>query len=425
MSQVQKKRKVTVDDAAKPKVDWDLIASDVSERTINYIRNVVDTLKIPKGDGTKSLIPLSIGDPTAFGNLDPPHHLATAMIKHIQGQKFNGYAPSTGHVSCRTAIAKRYSTPEAPLTPEDIIVTSGCSGALVIAIQGLASVGDNILCPSPGFCLYETAAGHTGINFKHYNLRPEKQWEVDLDSLESLIDDRTKAIVVNNPSNPCGANYSKEHLIEILALAEKHKLPIIADEIYQDMVFGGAKCYSLSHLTTEVPIISCGGIAKQYLVPGWRVGWLMINDRHDRFGKGVRDGLLRLSQLILGANTLAQAAVPDLLEDTSDEYYTDLIAQLERQSDALVKNLEGIDCLEVIEPQGAMYVMARVCVEKLKDIKDDREFVQKLLDEEMVFLLPGQCFRAPNFVRFVFCAPEKVLIEAADRIKSFCERHRR
>lgn len=401
-------------------VDWELVSTDVSLRTINPIRAIVDKLKIPQ-NRDKPLIPLSIGDPTAFGNLDPPSHLANCIIKNVQSKKFNGYAPSTGLPVCRKAIADKFGCPEAPLTSDDIIVTSGCSGSIVIAIQGVAGTGDNILCPAPGFCLYETAAGHSGSETKFYNLDPSRQWEVDIAHMESQIDSRTKAIVVNNPSNPCGANYSKEHLLDILAVAEKHKLVIIADEIYADMVFKGVS-HRLARLTTEVPVLSCGGLAKQYLVPGWRVGWICVHDRHNRLEK-IRPGLLRLSQLILGACTIAQSTVKSLLHDTEPSYYTNLMKQLEGQANALCAALEGTPNLELITPQGAMYVMARVCVDELKDIKDDEDFSQKLLDEEMVFVLPGACFKAPNFVRFVFCAPEETLREAGARIKAFCVRH--
>ena len=105
--------------------------------------------------------------------------------------------------------------------------------------------------------------------------------------MDQLIDKDTVAIVVVNPSNPCGSVYSKQHLLDILAVAEKHSLPIIADEIYNDLVFKGQHSYPIATLSKNVPILSCGGLGKKYLVPGWRVGWILIHDRHDRFKKEV------------------------------------------------------------------------------------------------------------------------------------------
>jgi len=412
-----KKRKVV----SSPPVDWNIFASDISIDTINPIREIVDKLNIPSSK-EKPLIPLSIGDPTVFGNLPTPEGIESALIQNLKSGKYNGYCPSTGLLMAREAIAKKEGTDAAPLTPNDVIITSGCSGALVLAIQALCSKGDNILLPKPGFSLYATAAGHSAIECKYYDLDPSRQWECDLASMEANIDSRTKAILVNNPSNPTGSNYSEQHLRDVLAVAEKFKLPVIADEIYADMVFKGEKFFAMADLTTEVPVLSCRGLAKQYLVPGWRVGWISIHDRHDRF-KETRGALQRLSQLILGASTLMQSLVPLLLLKTDESFYTARDTMLQDQANVLIDCLNKIDCLELIMPQGAMYLMVRIDASKFTDIKDETDFAQKLLDEELVFVLPGTCFNAPGFIRFVTCPPKDMLIKACARIAEFCSRH--
>jgi len=109
--------------------------------------------------------------------------------------------------------------------------------------------------------------------------QPEKEWEADLVQMRSLIDKNTRAILVNNPSNPCGSAYSKEHLQAIIGIAEEFCLPIIADEIYANMVFQGAQYHAMAALTDKVPILSVGGLAKQYIVPGWRIGWIIMYDK--------------------------------------------------------------------------------------------------------------------------------------------------
>ena len=118
-------------------------------------------------------------------------------------------------------------------------------------------------------------------------MQPDKQWEADLDHMEKLIDANTVAIVVVNPSNPCGSVYSKQHILEILAVAERHFLPVIADEVYAGLVFSGSKFYSIASLSQNVPVLSCGGMGKKYLVPGWRVGWILIHDKNDILKKEV------------------------------------------------------------------------------------------------------------------------------------------
>eukprot|EP00462_Mataza_sp_D1_P018018 CAMPEP_0175138148 /NCGR_PEP_ID=MMETSP0087-20121206/10189_1 /TAXON_ID=136419 /ORGANISM="Unknown Unknown, Strain D1" /LENGTH=426 /DNA_ID=CAMNT_0016421021 /DNA_START=40 /DNA_END=1320 /DNA_ORIENTATION=- len=407
--------------AKRQLLDWNIASTDISENTINPIRAIVDQLKIPKSKD-KPLIPLSIGDPTVFGNLNPPDSLNRAVQSALATNKFTGYAPSPGVPAAREAIAKKFTHQDAPLKADDIVIASGCSGAITLAIQALASTGDNILMPRPGFSLYATVAGHSGVQVKEYNLLPDKQWECDLEHMGTLVDDRTRCIVVNNPSNPTGSNYSKQHLLDILAFAQKHKIAILADEIYENMVFEGETFYSLPTLTTEVPILVCGGIAKQYLVPGWRVGWVAVHDRKNRFDK-VRVALQKLSTLILGACTLVQGALPDLFEHTEESYYTGLMKQLSTQAKFISAELSKHKCLRVIQPQGAMYVMVEVLVDQFKDISSDTDFAQKLLDEEFVFVLPGKCFNAPGFFRVVTCPPIDMLQTAATRIEAFVHRH--
>lgn len=169
------------------------------------------------------------------------------------------------------------------MEPKDVMLCSGCSSAIDLSISVLASPGQNILVPRPGFSIYKTLAEGFGVHMRSYNLLPQKNWEIDLHYMEQLIDEDTAAIVINNPSNPCGSVFSKEHILEILKIAEKHYIPIIADEIYENMVFPGKKYYSFSLLSKNVPILSCGGLTKRFIVPGWRQGWIVIHDRNDAF----------------------------------------------------------------------------------------------------------------------------------------------
>lgn len=159
---------------------------------------------------------------------------------------------------------------------------------------------------------------------RSYNLIPEKNWEIDLKHLEAQIDSKTAAIIITNPSNPCGSVFSKKHILDILTVAEKHFVPIIADEIYEHFVFPGKQYHSMSSLSKNVPILSCGGLTKRFLVPGWRFGWVVIHDRHDAF-KEVRKGLTNLSSRLLGANTLVQGALPKILKNTPQSFYDNVI----------------------------------------------------------------------------------------------------
>lgn len=171
------------------KARWNVRPSDMSNKTFNPIRAIVDNMKV-KPNPNKTVISLSIGDPTVFGNLPTDPEVTQAMKDALDSGKYNGYAPSIGYLSSREEVASYYHCPEAPLEAKDVILTSGCSQAIELCLAVLANPGQNILIPRPGFSLYRTLAESMGIEVKLYNLLPEKSWEIDLKQLESLIDEK-------------------------------------------------------------------------------------------------------------------------------------------------------------------------------------------------------------------------------------------
>jgi len=328
-----------------------------------------------------------------------------------------------GILEARQAIASLYKDGDFPISAEgDVCLSSGCSHALSMAINVLSSKGTNLLVPRPGFSLYVTLCEYYGVEARCYDLDATRQWEIDLQQLESLIDENTSAILINNPSNPCGSNFSKQHCLDVLALAKRHCLPIISDEIYANMVFEGQTFYSMSALSKDVPLIVCGGLAKRYLIPGWRVGWLTIHDRNNVFKKGnVHTGIQKLSQTILGPCSLTQACVPFLLNQTPQTFYQSTMEKLQGNAKAFIDIVSKVDGLEAVTPVACMYVMVKIDMKRFPQYASDVEFAQALLDEKQVYVLPGACFRMPNFIRVVFCAPANVLKDAAQRIAEFVE----
>ncbi|XP_030645924.1 tyrosine aminotransferase [Chanos chanos] len=403
---------------------WNVKPSEMAKNTLNPIRAIVDGMKLtPNPD--KPMIALSIGDPTVFGNMPTDDKVLQAMKDAIDSQKYNGYAPSVGYYKSREAVANFYSEPGAPLEANDVILTSGCSQAIELAINVLCNPGDNILVPCPGFSLYKTLAVSMGIKVKLYNLLPEKSWEVDLQHLESLIDDRTACMILTNPSNPCGSVYSKEHLQSLLSIASRYCIPILADEIYGDMVFPGCTFHSLAPLSSDVPILSCGGLAKRWLVPGWRMGWILIHDRNDVFGSEIREGLVKLSQRILGACTVVQGALESILNDTPQEFYQSTINFIKTNAEICFSELSTVPGLNPVMPSGAMYLMVGIEMEHFPEFQNDVEFTERLVTEQSVFCLPATAFEYPNFFRVVVTVPEKMMVEACERIREFCARHYR
>mmetsp|Transcript_15039 Transcript_15039/g.22161 ORF Transcript_15039/g.22161 Transcript_15039/m.22161 type:complete len:459 (-) Transcript_15039:204-1580(-) len=427
------------------KTEWKCPSSVKSRRTINPIRFIVDpiastSIKCGKerGDG-KDQISLALGDPTVYNNLKPCPVLIDAASKCATSRVHAGYVNACGSPEARAAIAKYYSIPEKTLSPDDVVLASGCSGALELALTTLLDEGSTLLVPRPGFPLYQVIAESHGAKVKHYNLDPTKNWECDIHHMEELVKqepDSVRAIVINNPSNPCGSVFSKEHLREILKFSARHHLPIVSDEVYDDVTFHGSVFCPLGHVAAKMedspPVISASGLAKQFLVPGWRVGWLTFYDNTGGALKDVKAGVTSLAQVLLGASHITQGCVQAVLDPQSGddksaiiEWKSDLNAALAAQSVFTYKELQKCHGLSVIPSSGAMYAMVQIHVEAFnsEEIRDDLDFTRLLLQEENVFTLPGTAFGAPNFFRVVYCASTEVLGDAFHRIANFCSKH--
>ncbi|XP_062139772.1 tyrosine aminotransferase [Drosophila sulfurigaster albostrigata] len=402
---------------------WKVKGSSLSLNTHNRIRNIVEALKI-KPNPLKPMIPLSIGDPTIFGNLKAADETMKAVLKSVESGKFNGYAHTQGHEASRVAVAKysAHQRIDGDIDPNDVVLCSGCSAALEYCILALADRGQNVLVPRPGFCLYHTLTEGLGIEVRYYDLLPELEWRADLKQLESLIDENTAALLINNPSNPCGSVFDKEHLMQLVDICERHYLPIIADEIYEHFVFPGSHHVAVSNLTREVPVLSCGGLTKRFLVPGWRMGWIIVHDQHKRLGNALT-GLKNMCGRILGSNTIIQGALPDILTKTPQSYFDGVIDVLYSNAQLAYKLLKQVRGINPIMPNGAMYMMIGVCIERFPEFKDDTHFVQELVNEQSVFCLPGSCFEYPGYVRIVLTVPSTMIEEACVRIAEFCEAH--
>jgi tyrosine aminotransferase len=399
---------------------WSVRASDRSLRTINPIRQLVQGIS-GRPNPAKEFIDLSVGDPTKYGNLEVADDILDDFCSILRSGKCNGYTESMGSLETRRAVAERYTLPNSPLTDADVVLTSGVSGALELALGALANEGDNVLLPQPGFPLFKTILDGFGVECRYYRVLPDDSWEVAVEDLAQLADDRTVAIVINNPSNPCGSVFSASHLKSIVDAAAELSLPIVADEVYADMVFGDRSFVSVASVSRDVPVLSVGGISKQFVVPGWRLGWLLIHDRNSVLEVGrVREGIQKLTTRMLIPNAPTQALVPRMLSKGSTSgYLQKLMKTLESNAMVLIEGLEDAVGVRIVQPQGSMYLMVEIDVDRL-GFEDDLAFTKALRMEESVFVLPGACFQAPNFVRMVFCAPPHILREASSRIKDFC-----
>jgi len=402
--------------------EWKVNASVVAKNTFNPIRDVMETMTLTPNPN-KKMISLSLGDPTVYKNLNPATEVVDAVRNSLMSGSKNGYGPSTGFIEARQAVADYVSVPGAEITADDVILCSGCSCALDIAISTMADAGQNILVPRPGFPIYTTLSAGQEIETREYDLLPNQDWEADLEQMEALIDQNTAAIVVNSPSNPCGSVFSVPHLKNILAIAEKYKVPIIADEIYEHFVFPGETYVPIASLTTTVPVLSCSGLTKRFLVPGWRLGWIIIYDRNHVFDQEIRRGLMCMSQRIIGSNTFIQGALPTILKKTPKSFFENAINVIKQNAELAFKKLRNTPGLLPIMPRGAMYMMVKVDMDRFPQFTTDLQFIEKLVSEESVHCMPGKCFNYPGYMRLVLTLPINLLTQALDRIHSFCSRN--
>jgi tyrosine aminotransferase len=412
-----------------------------------------------------------------FGNLHTAELINEAVVEAVRSGRANGYPPAVGTEAAREAVAqaanevlseaarlssrffarrsRRSSSPDGyvngagetacglPSEPaahyekRDVILTSGASHALDLCFSALLDPGDNVLLPSLSFPLYETICAYLGAQVRRYPLDPDHDWHiVGLEAggaTDQLVDERTVCIVINNPMNPCGSVYERKHLKEIVAFAERHHLVILADEIYSGMVFerlpgdrsglvGPLDAPPIASLATKVPVLTVDGLAKRFLVPGWRMGWILIHDPSpDEQFAVVRRALEGLSMKILGPNSLIQAALPIILTKVNRQWHESVRTTLARQARFAYEQLAHIPALHIpSRPWGAMYILAEVRQGGMTGL----EFVQRLMAEESVLVLPGECFGAPpGYFRITFCAPLDKLSEAFGRIANFCHRH--
>ena len=326
-------------------------------------------------------------------------------------------------MEARRAIASQHKA-----SPEDVIVTNGCSSALDLSLASILDPGTKLLVPNPGFPLYEELAESHGATAIKYNLDPLSNWECDLDHLEHILQDdnnehKIRAMVVNNPSSH-GAVFSLNHLLQLLDFATKHKLLLISDEVYGDLTFGSNVFYPLASIAAQhgrkVPVITTSGLSKQFLVPGWRLGWVVFQDNKWGSLKAIKEGAQKLMKLQHGVSHLMQSAIPSLLSPQMTTWKKHLTSTLEQQASLLCSKLEYCPGLSIkCPPQGSMYTIVHLAW----TFADDVDFCQRLVEEENVFVLPGTSFGVPGTFRIAFSASPSTLETACSRIADFCQRH--
>ncbi|WRT68906.1 tyrosine aminotransferase [Kwoniella shivajii] len=406
---------------------WNIRISPSVDRSKNPIRETLASITANAPSTSKVPINLGLGDPTHYPLHPPPAAAIAAVECAVSGGRANGYLNGVGSMEARQAVVdyhKRWDGVD--YDASDIVLTHGVGQALDLLFSVMippASVERaNILVPRPGFAQYTALLADLDAEIRYYDCIEENDWEVDLDMVDQLCDEDTRAIILTNPSNPCGSNYSREVLKDLLKVAERHKVPIIADEIYGHMTWS-SPFTPLASLSKSVPIITLSGLSKRFLVPGWRFGWAAL---HDPLGVAadVKRGMAVWGNRFMGPNSIIQAALPTILA-TESEWFDEVIYKIETLAKIVYQGLSDTPGLSTTFPSGAMYCFAKISRDAFPDLEDDVAFATALYNEEAVFVLPGICFGMPGYFRIVLATPSDVMTDVVERVQGFCDRHYR
>ncbi len=359
----------------------------------------------------KELLYLNIGDPNVYDH-KTPSHIIDAVYKAMQENK-NGYSPSSGIKPAIDSIRKE-AEEKGIKNIQDVFITTGASEAIEIVLTSLLNRGENFLMPTPGYPLYTAIQSKLELEPNPYYLDESNDWQPDLDDIKSKINDKTKAIIIINPNNPTGSLASKETLEGIIKIADEHNLLILADEIYDKLIFDGKKHIPFASLNHDVPMITFCGLSKNYVAPGFRIGWGIASGDAKRL-HDLLQGVNRILRSRLCANHPIQWAIPAALEGDQTHVHN-LVKTLEKRRDLSYDLISKIPQMSLVKPTGAFYAMPTV------NVADDTKFSVDLLRATGVITVPGSGFGqkpGTNHFRFVILPQEEVLTKAFNLIGEF------
>ncbi|KAK6919101.1 Aminotransferase, class I/classII [Dillenia turbinata] len=398
--------------------------NSASAVTVRAVRDAIMSKVSPTDE--RPIIPLGHGDPSHFPSFRTTCTAEEAIVDAVRSAKFHCYSSSVGILPARRAVAE-YLSKDLPyrLSPDDVYMTIGCTQAIEIMLAVLSNPGANVLLPRPGYPYYEARAAFEHLEVRHFDLLPEKGWEVDLDSVEAIADENTVAMFIVNPGNPCGCVYTYEHLEKVAKLAKKLGIMVMADEVYDHLTFGNTPFVPMGVFGTIVPVVTVGSISKRWIVPGWRIGWLVTNDPKGILRKsGIIDCIVGYLNVSADPVTFVQGALPQILEKTKEDFFSKINGVMKEAANICYdrfKEIPYIDC--PYKPEGSMFVMVKINLSLLEDIDNDMDFCLKVAKEESVIILPGCAVGMSNWLRITFAIEPSSLEDGLARIKAFCERH--
>ena len=370
------------------------------------------------------ILKLNIGNPAPFG-FEAPDVIMRDMIQALPNAQ--GYSDSKGILSARRAVVTRYELVDGfpRFDVDSVFLGNGVSELITMTLQSLLDDGDQVLIPAPDYPLWTASTSLAGGTPVHYLCDETKGWQPDIADIESKITPRTKALVVINPNNPTGAVYSREMLVQLAHLARKHQLLILADEIYDKILYDDATHISMASVAPDLLCLTFNGLSKAYRVAGYRSGWLVITGPTEHATSFI-EGIGLLANMRLCPNVPAQHAIQVALG--GHQSIDDLVlpgGRLLEQRDLAWEKLNEIPGVSCVKPQGALYVFPRLDPE-VHDIIDDEKLVLDLLLDEKILVTQGTGFNWPahDHLRIVTLPWARDLANAIERLGNFLASYR-
>jgi len=369
------------------------------------------------------VLKLNIGNPAPWG-FEAPEEILRDVIHNIPASQ--GYSDSKGIYSARKAImqyAQQIGIKDVDI--EDIYIGNGVSELVIMTMQALVNNGDEVLIPAPDFPLWSAAVNLCGGKPVHYMCDEDAQWQPDLADIRSKITANTKAIVVINPNNPTGAVYDRAMLQNLVEIAREFDLVMLADEIYDKVLYDDAQYIPLASLADDLLMLTLSGLSKSYRVAGFRTGWLIVSGAKHRATDYI-EGLDILASMRLCSNVPTQHAIQTALGGyQSINELTAPGGRLHEQRELAWRMLNDIDGVTCVKPSGALYLFPKLDIKKF-NISDDEKFVLDLLIKEKVLVVQGSGFNwpKPDHFRIVFLPRVEELTEAIKRIERFLKTYR-
>lgn len=384
---------------------------------------IVEAARQMEEEGQK-IIKLNIGNLAPFG-FDAPDEIQQDMILNLPNSA--GYSDSKGIFAARKAVM-HYTQQQGVqgVTLDDIYLGNGASDLIAMATNALLNDGDELLVPAPDYPLWTASASLSGGNPVHYLCDENNGWLPDVDDIRAKITPRTRAIVVINPNNPTGVMYPDALLREIVQIAREHNLIIMADEVYDKVLYDGVRHTALASISTDVLTLTFNSLSKAYRACGYRAGWMIVSG-DKTMARDYIEGLNMLANIKLGSNVPGQWAIQTALGGYQS--INDLVkpgGRLCRQRDLAYELITAIPGITCVKPQAALYMFPKLDP-AMYPIEDDRQFFLDVLRATRVMLVQGTGFNYPDnqHFRIVFLPHEDDLREAIARLAVFLENYRK